>query len=319
LSPDLATALREETPRAPSELRERLAYITTTAPPPRRAWPLRRVLVWTSPVALTTACLAALAVGLSSALDSRPPTSRDAASADSAAPGPRQRPLEQKSKVGSPRLAPSMAYRAAIPSPSGSRAREVQADLRVLVDDPDELSAATQRALRTTRRLGGYLVAVDYGTPEPSEGTATIRVRVPVSRVQAAVVSFSHLGRILAQQTQIADLQQRLDELTRQIRRAKGNTARIAALRRERTQTNRRAAYARVDLALTTREPEQKVVAPSRLDRAVDEATGVLTAELAIGAYILIVASPFLVLLALAFAGSRVYRRYADQRLLERA
>jgi len=212
-----------------------------------------------------------------------------------------------------------MAYRAAIPSPSGSRAREVQADLRVLVDDPDELSAATQRALRTTRRLGGYLVAVDYGRPEPSEGAATIRVRVPVSRVQAAVVSFSHLGRILAQQTHIADLQQRLDELTRQIRRAKGNTARIAALRRERTQINRRAAYARVDLALTTREPEQKVVAPSRLDRAVDDATGVLTAEVAIGAYILIVASPFLVLLALAFAGSRVYRRYADQRLLERA
>jgi hypothetical protein len=45
----------------------------------------------------------------------------------------------------------------------------------------------------------------------------------------------------------------------------------------------------------------------------------VLTAELAIGAYALIVASPLLILLAAAFVGSRAYRRYADQRLLERA
>lgn len=311
MSPDLATALREETPVAPGELRERLAHITATAPAPRRLWPLRRALLWTAPVALTTACLAALAVGLSSALQSGPMT-RDAATGDSTAP----RVVEGQSAR---QLAPMKAERAAIPSPSLGRAQEVQADLRVLVDDPGELSGATQRALRTTRRLGGYLVAVDYGTPEATEGSATIRVRIPVSRVQAAVVSFSNLGRILAQQTQITDLQQRLDELTRQIRHAKGDKARIAALRRERTQINRRAAYASVDLALTTREPEQKVVPPSRLDRAVDDATGVLTAELAIGAYVLIVASPFLVLLAAAFAGSRAYRRYADQRLLERA
>jgi cell division septum initiation protein DivIVA len=137
--------------------------------------------------------------------------------------------------------------------------------------------------------------------------------------VQAAIVQFSDLGRILAQQTQISDLQQRLDELTRQIRRAKGDKARIAALRRERTQINRRAAYATVDLALTTHEPEQKVAPPSRLDRAVDDASGVLTTELAIAAYLLIVASPFLVLLAAALAGNRAYRRYSDQRLLERA
>jgi hypothetical protein len=33
----------------------------------------------------------------------------------------------------------------------------------------------------------------------------------------------------------------------------------------------------------------------------------------------LIVASPFLLLLTAAFAGQRAYRRYTDQRLLERA
>jgi hypothetical protein len=313
LSPDLATALREETPAAPAQLRERLVHIMTTAPPPRRTPPFRRVLLWAAPVAVAASCLAALAVGLSSTLDAGRPADRDAARATPTTSNPGE-------FRAAPELAPTTDSRAAkVPSPSPGRAQEVQADLRVLVDDPDELSAATQRALRTTRRLGGYLVAVDYGTPDSSEGSATLSVRVPVSRVQAAVVSFSNLGRILAQQTQISDLQQRLDELTRQIRRARGDKTRIAALRRERTQINRRAAYATVDLALTTREPEQKVVPPSRLDRAVDDATGVLTAELAIGAYILIVASPFLVLLAAAFAGSRAYRRYADQRLLERA
>jgi hypothetical protein len=321
LSPDLATALREETPAAPSQLRERLGYITATTPPPRRTPSLRRVLLWAAPVALTTSCLAALAVGLNSALDSKP-ASRDAASATSTVEqeATQLAPATQFAPALDRRFAPRTALKApGTPAPTRGRAQQVQATLRVLVDDPDDLSAATQRALRTTRRLGGYLVAVDYGTPEPSEGTASLRIRVPVTRVQAAIVNFSDLGRILAQQTRITDLQQQLDELTRQLRRAKGDKTRAAILRRERIAINRRAAYATVDLALTTHEPEQKVVPPSRLDRAVDDATGVLTAELAIAAYILIVAAPFLVLLAAAFAGSRAYRRHADQRLLERA
>jgi hypothetical protein len=318
LSPELTAALREETPAAPDELRKRIAYITATAPQPRRTIPLRRALVWAGPVALTASCLVALVVGLSSAIDAGGPANDGAGSA-----APIQRNLERQFQADTSTEAQSLygpaRARAKAPGPTPNRAQDVQADLRVLVDDPDGLSTATQRALRTTRRLGGYLVTVDYGTPEPSEGTAALRVRIPVSRVQAAIVSFSGLGRILAQQTQITDLQQQIDELTRQIRRAKGDKAKIAALRRERLQLNRQAAYATVELSLTTHEPEQKAAPPSRFDRAVDDATGVLTSELAIGAYILIVASPFLLLLAAAFAGSRAYRRYADQRLLERA
>jgi hypothetical protein len=210
-------------------------------------------------------------------------------------------------------------FRAAAPAPSTTRAQNVNATLRLLVDDTNDLSGTTQRALRTTRRLGGYVVAVDYGTPDASEGTASLRLRIPVSRLQAAIVRFSGMGRILAQQTQITDVQQRLDDLTRQIRRAKGNKTKIAALRRERTRISRRAAYATVGLDLTTHEPEQKAAPPSRLHRTISNATGVLTTELAVGAYALIVAGPLLILLAAAFAGSRAYRRYADQRLLERA
>jgi Domain of unknown function (DUF4349) len=322
LSPELSALLRDETPAAPSELRERVAYITATAPPSRRGISLRGVLVWAGPAALTTSCLVALVVGLSSALDSSRSTDEQADSARSTVANLERRyqaDLADPEAANEARQTLLRRSRAAVPAPTPNRAQDVQADLRILVDDPNDLSAATQRALRTTRRLGGYLVTVDYGTPEPKEGRATLRVRIPVSRIQAAIVQFSGLGRILAQQTVISDLQQRLDEVTRQIRRAKGNRARIAALRRERTELNRRAAYATVDLGLTTHEPEQEAATPSRFDRAVDDATAVLTAELAIAAYLLIVASPFLVLLAAAFAGSRAYRRYADQRLLERA
>ena len=309
MSPDLATALRHETPAAPSELRERVALVAATPPPPRRSLTLRRTMLWAAPAAAVASLGVAVVAGVISS--STPP---------SPSATPRGTVLERKfQREGEALRALGPADRAAVPAPSTKRAQAVQASVRILVDDPNDLSAATQRALRATRRLGGYVVSVDYGTPEPSEGAAALRLRVPVSRVQAAIVQFSDLGRILAQQTQISDLQQRLDELTRQIRRAKGDKARIAALRRERTQINRRAAYATVDLALTTHEPEQKVAPPSRLDRAVDDASGVLTTELAIAAYLLIVASPFLVLLAAALAGNRAYRRYSDQRLLERA
>lgn len=317
MSPELTAALRAETPSAPTELRERVALIAATPPPPRRTFTLRRALLWSAPAAAVGSLAVAVVVGVFTSSTPPPPTAAPS-TVNPEGKAAVTRALKRQTR-DSVTLAPATEFRAAVPAPSRGRAQDVQAHLRILVDDPNDLSAATQRALRTTRRLGGYLVTVNYGTPEPTEGTATLRVRIPVPRVQSAIVQFSGLGRILAQQTQISDLQQRLNELTRQIRQAKGNKARIAALRRERTQLNRRAAYATVDLALTTHEPEKKAAVPSRFDRAIDDATGVLTAELAIGAYILIVASPFLLLLGAAFAGSRAYRRYADQRLLERA
>jgi hypothetical protein len=311
LSPELTAALREETPIAPVELRERVTLIAAAAPPPRRRpFPLRRALLLAAPAAAVGSLAVAVIVGVVSSSTPPAPTAQAPAEIE-------LQPLtpEAGERAGTRRdLAPRL-----IPAPSTKRAQDYQATLRILVDDPSDLSTATQRALRATRRLGGYVVTVQYGTPEPSEGTASLRVRIPVSRVQAAIVQFSGLGQILAQQTQVTDLQQRLDELTRQIRRAKGNKARIAALRRERTELNRRAAYATLAVDLTTHEPEKKAASPGRLERAVDDATGVLSAELAIGAYALIVASPFLLLLAAAFAGKRAYRRYADQRLLERA
>ena len=334
MSPDLATALRTETPGAPDRLRERVAQIAAVPPPsPRRTISLRRIVLVGGSAVAAASVVAALAVGIKTAAVSEP-QSAARSSVPTALPAPKVEygPAHAVPPLPVPRRAlPRPAGRHPAPGPSQTRAQDVAATLTVLVDGTDDLSATTQRALRATRRLGGYVVNVQYGTPEPTEGTATLRVRIPVSRVQTAIVQFSDLGRILAQQVQISDLQQPLDDLTRQIRRlerlavnAQGaELARIkqqiAALRRQRTEINRRAAFATVGLGLTTHEPEKAAVPPGRLERAIDDATGVLAAELAVGAYALIVAAPLLLLLAAAFAASRAYRRFADQRLLERA
>jgi hypothetical protein len=261
--------------------------------------------------AAAASLLAAVAVGIKSgATTPQPqPSAVDAGTVDAREVAPRAQPEGTRTQ--------SLDSAQKAPAPSAGRAQDVNTSMTLLVEDTDDLSGTTQRALRITRQLGGYVQSVQYGT-QSAEGTAALRVRIPVSRVQAAVVGFSNLGRILAQDTRITDLQQQLDELTRQIRRT-GDPERRTALRRQRAELNRRAAYATLSLALTTHEPQQAAPTLGRFDRAVDDATGVLAGELAILAYVLIVASPFLFLAAAAFAGRRAYRRYSDTRLLERA
>ena len=327
MSPDLVTALRAETPAAPHRLRERVAAVTATTPPSRR-FTTRRILSFAVPVAAGLSLAAALAVGLNTAIE--PNRSGVADEAFRAAPAQDVTTSPAGETADRAKVLPERSPLTA-PVPAQRRAQDYRATLTLLVDGTDELSATTQRALRTTRRLGGYVLSVNYSTPEPGDGTAAVRLRIPVSRVQAAIVELSAMGRILAQDTQVSDLQQGLDELTRRIRdlerraaRAQGVEraqllAQIEALRNQRVQINRQAAYATVNLDLTTHEPKAPAVTPGRIDRALDDAVGILLAELAIAAYALIVASPFILLGLAAFFGNRAYRRHADQRLLERA
>jgi Domain of unknown function (DUF4349) len=331
MSPDLVTALRAETPAAPHRLRERVAAVTATTPP-RGRFTTRRILSFAVPVAAGLSLAAALAVGLNTAVSPSP--SRESAESFRARPGTGETNLAPTDEAAPPQpFQPQVPApkRAASPGPSTGRAQDYRATLTLLVDGTDELSATTQKALRSARRLGGYVLSVNYSTPEPGEGTAAVRLRIPVSRVQAAIVQFSGMGRILAQDTQISDLQQGLDELTRRIRdlerraaQAQGAEraqllAQLEALRNQRVQINRQAAYASVNLDLTTHEPKEAAATPGRLERALDDAVGILLAELVIAAYALIVASPFILLVLAAFFGNRAYRRHADQRLLERA
>jgi hypothetical protein len=230
--------------------------------------------------------------------------------------------------------------------PNRSRAQDYRAYVLVHVAEPSELSDKTKRALALTRGYGGYVVRVDYASA--GEGNAQLELRVPIGRVQDAIVDFSDLGTIVEERVSIADLQgaidartQMLEALAKRIAEIRNDLAqpdllpgdrqlleaelaelraRAGALRDERSGIRRRASFARVSLGLTT--VEHAVTPPSEpggLEGTLRDAGGILLKELTLVLYVLIVAAPFLVAAALAYVGIRVARRRADERLLERA
>jgi Domain of unknown function (DUF4349) len=234
----------------------------------------------------------------------------------------------------------------AVPTAPG-RAQDYHASLRLRVDDVDNLSARTQHALRLTRRYGGYVVATRFRNPSTDDGNATLELRIPIGRIQEALLAFSQLGAILSQDVSIRDVQGQIDTHTRDIRRLRDRIAalraallnpnlttvdrarmvaemeqaqnRVATLEQERRLLTRQSRFAKVSLALTTQKPAPAKDEAGRIERAFDDAASVLGKEIAFGLYAIIVAAPFLLLAALGIAGARAGRRRADQRLLERA
>ena len=119
----------------------------------------------------------------------------------------------------------------------------------------DDLSGATQKAVRETRRLGGYVAAANYSTGETS-GDSQLDLRVPAQNVQKAIASFTELGTILAQRISVADLQAGLDRLDARIAKARreGDKQALKRLERSRDALVREGTYAKVSLQLTTSE-----------------------------------------------------------------
>ena len=182
-----------------------------------------------------------------------------------------------------------------------------------------DLSGATQSAVRTTRRLGGFVAGADYETGS-NTGYSRLGLRIPVANLQKAIASFTDLGTILSQHISVADLQTGLDRLDAPHRdRTQGRSrgSRSRASQRRRAALVREGTYAKVALQLTTTKPAAKHVVPSRFDRFRDNAGDILGKE-AIGVlYFLVIAGPFIFLAALALFGERARRRRADHRLLE--
>ena len=235
----------------------------------------------------------------------------------------------------------------AAPLPSTTRAQDYSASIKLHVADHDELSEAVQSAIRSTRQLGGYVTYVDYGTSGRKDGEAALAVRVPVGRVQAAVARFSQLGTILEQQTEVVDLQRQIDRITRDIQRRRDRIAKLEAelkdptlsdaernrlearivqakrglanAQRSRAGVLRQSRYAKLDLAFTTEKRKEPAPPPSDLEKTIDDAAGILAAELGVLLYILIAGAPFIALALLAWLGARAARRAASQRVLERA
>jgi hypothetical protein len=336
-SPDLIHELRASRPSAPADLRARVRELAAAQPvaAPRARWrfPVRRGLLVAVPAAAAIALASAGVLGLAR---SDGPVSTES--------------LRQESVTDSAtgELAPTTQTNKAVPLQGAAdaappdRAQRVSATLTVEVRNSDAVSRAAQDALDLTRSLGGYVVSSSVATGE--EGSASITVRVPVAKVQDAIAGLSGLGRIVAQQVTIDDLQETLDQLETREAAVRGQIARIRArleneqldpqteavlrarlqtlreeLRALRTgiaSTNAEARMSTIQLTVVTPNAFGAVAPSSRIDRTIDEALNVLAWEGIVALGLVIILAPFALVAFAAWLGRRLYRRHEEERLL---
>jgi hypothetical protein len=190
-----------------------------------------------------------------------------------------------------------------------------------------DLSETTQDALRKTRALGGYVRSVDYGEGD-GEGTARLVLRVPIGRVQTAIMRYSELGTILDQHVSVRDIQpglnrrfERIAELRRVISTLSGEEqvaaqAELEALQNAQRRERRQASFATASLNLTTKDAVVVPTEPGRIQRALERAADVLAAETVAIVYAAVVAAPFILLGLVVVIAARAARRRSDRRLL---
>ena len=231
-------------------------------------------------------------------------------------------PLVERANKDS--AASGLEAQAGPPVAPAKRAQRYSAQITLRVKD---LSDVTQDALRQTRALGGHVRTVDYGEGRV-EGTARLVVRVPIGRVQAAILRFSELGTILEQHVSVRDVQPRLDrrfdriaELRRLIPTLAGDDLAVAQTELEALQTAQakersQASFATVSLDLTTAEQEVVPAPPGRIERAFERAADVLAAEAVAVVYAGVVAAPFILLGLVLVIAVRAARSRSDKRLL---
>ena len=292
--------LREAAPTAPHRLREQVGALRPAQ---------SRIRPWLRP-ALLAAVIVAVAVGTLAALVSGPDNGRRAqSSADQALKAQVPARALQPDRGPRPSGAPSLT------ATSRLQKQSVAMSLRV-----DDLSGATQSAVRTTRRLGGFVAGADYATGS-KVSNSRLALRVPVANLQKAIASFTQLGTILSQHISVADLQGGLDRLDARIAKARRahHERTVKRLVRRRDALIREGTYARVALQLTTAKPAPQAATPGRFDRFLDTTGNILGKELIAVLYVLVLAGPFILIAALLVLGERMRRRRADHRLLEEA
>jgi hypothetical protein len=343
LTSPVVLELRAARPRAPEALRERVVARSTLEHKAGFALPswltVRRVALVAAPACLAIAVGAALIHG---ALNSGSPRDESLSGTPAVAQPQRREaaPLPVPKNAGLPQ---SLAGKGILP-PNKTRLQDYRARLTLRVDGLEDLSSSTQKAMRITRGLGGYVVSANYGAAK--EGRSSLVVRVPIEHVQQAIARFSELGTIAAQDIRISDLTNRVNALGRRIDGLRLRIARIddrladpslsnaerVKLELQRARLTqmlheltgrkgtlvRRAHLATVSLTLTTHEAAVvKHHHQGPLGRALADAGSILAKEAAWGLYVLIVVGPLALLAALALFGVRAGRRYADRRLLE--
>ncbi len=347
----LVRELRAGGPRTPEALRARVTALPVPAPAPAPA--RRRLSLRRSALVLAPLCLAAVAAA-TVALDrgsSSEQVDRIGAAKTVPSVGAEAGPAGAHEEAQTGRALPQAAQSRASLPPSRARLQRYGVSMRLRVRNDARLSQATSRAMRIARGFGGYVVRVDYGTPQAGAGNASLTLRVPVGRVQEAIVRFSALGTILAQRIAIQDVQagvnrtgERIASLRRTIATLESELERTDLDQGARSQLQvrltdarrtlrdairardaavRGARLATISLELTTRAkavaPAREPDRPGRLERAARHAGSLLLAASAAALYALILGGPLLLLVAAAVWLVRLARRRGERQLLERA
>jgi Domain of unknown function (DUF4349) len=343
---ELVAQLREAPTSAPDSLRARVRALgEPEAPPSLRdrlaIFPWRRAVLVSVPVCLAVVVSAAIVRGFLASGSSGQRTTLTAVESGAGT-------LKGNARTPAPVFgaATTDTQRGGTAAGTGGRLVDVDASLRVRVPDLDALSDRTTKAMQIARSLGGYVASVQQTTTVGRPGEADLVLRVPVGKVDTALVQLSGLGTVLDRHLSIVDLKQTLAEQQRQIRSLQFQIARLqqalrnpslapdlrlrlqfqlenarqklSALRGTNKATLREAALSDLSLVLTTPRTAGSGSGhhDGRFGRAARDAGSFLLSAGAVALFVLIAVSPLLVLGAAWLYGSRAYRRREERRLL---
>jgi hypothetical protein len=324
---ELVRDLRALPTAAPGGLRERV--LALGEPEPRRTFPhlpWRRSLLVLAPACALALVSAAVVHGVLHSGTS-----------------PKRQTLTYERGVAGDALAPTP--RSPLVPPDANRHQDYEASMTVRVRDLDALTDRTNEAMQVARSYGGYVASVQQSTHAGEPGEADLLLRIPVGRVEEAMVRLSDLGTVLARQVSVVDLEQALRQQRARILRLKLFIARateqlkgslpadvrlrlqlelqqvrddLARVTRANGATLNEAALSHVALTLTTQKaatPAQKN-GTGRFGRAARDAGSFLAGAGAVILFLLIVLTPLVVLVVAIALGLRAYRRREERRLL---
>ena len=353
----LVRELRAGAPVAPAPLRVRVRELAEQPVRRRRALPRRRTALALAFVLVAVAAAAAEVVltgGERQSVDDEGAPVVVGASdlggfAEEAAPtspsdsSPERSALRRLSKQPATVLG-DQADQA--PLPPRARATDIRLWMEVRLPGADEVSDAAAEAMSITQELGGWIAASDIDT-EGNEGRAELALRIPVERVEDAIVQLGDLGTVTGERVATVDLQtgidrrvDRIEQLERAIRllelrldsgtltpdeelrvrlRIERHRNAIEDLQRANLADRREAATSELALVLHTREAAAKEEQDdSGAAGAAGDALDFLAAAGTIAVFLVIVLSPVVLLLVLLWLAFRARSRRVEAKLLDR-
>lgn len=337
----LATDLREERPLPSGSFAEsldrRMAAGFAPSPRPRR----RRRLLLAPAAGLASA--AVIAVGIAVSLQAggddesggggstaAPAVANRSRSGDESAPGSAPIPPPQG-------IAPLRA--------GGERKVERSASL-VLTAPGDEIDQVSDRVVRVTDGVGGFVASSSVSSGDDGGGGATFELRVPSRRLGAALAQLSELAHVRSRSQNAVDVtapyvsaRERLQEaraerasLLRQLARAdtpneaasirarlRNVASRIAVARGDFRSVRNRANLSTISLSLRPEDGQEGGAGPWTPGDAARDALRILSVALGVAVVTLAIALPFALLGLLAWGAGRAARRRRREAALDAA